>query len=567
MKNLLKGFVIKYRYIFRKHTKNIFIITLLIVITASLGSLYPFMIGMIIDSITENKVNETLMFLIANFLISATGAIFVRFEAMRSSYLALQIVNEIKENLFNRVLRMKKKDLDKYASSDVINRLENSIQGSVILITELIKNIVLVIVSSGIALYFMFNISISLTLGALVLFPITIVVTHMFRKAMHNVQQDFLRHQDRYLGFLYRTFEAIDGIKSFRVENSIARNFNSLINGFRKIYLSQVKIGANMTMSNEFVSALFNLVILYIAAILIWGGDITIGNLITFTLYLNMLAGSLATINTLHVMLQENSANLERLIEMESFMIEESSNNTNDIDIIESISATDLHFSYNGGTEVLSGLTFSINKPGWYSIIGENGVGKSTLFKLLLKFYDATDGQLMLNGLSIQKLTFNSIRKQVAYIAKTNFFINDTIENNLRMVNPLASENDIIHALKMVGLYGFIDTLEDGIKTVVGDNGLTLSSGQIQKLMLSRVFLVNASVILLDEVTSDIDSVSEYEIAKIIRAIAKEKIVISIAHRLSFVEPSDRVLLLLDGKVKFEGTYDELVEYEPRYSF
>lgn len=567
MRSLFLEFVKRNRKTFSTHYNGIFVLSLLTLLISVLGSLFPYIFGTIIDSITSEALSEALAFMFISLLVSILRAMLIRFETLRSALLIFQMSNMVKENVFNKILKMRKRELDKFTSSEIINRLEGATEGSIIFIVSLGKNFASMIISCVVALYFMINISVFLTVGSLIVFPLTLIITRLFKRVAQKAHQNFLKYYDSYLGFLYKTFEDVDDLKTFALEVSVSKKLADMLSTFKKIYTKQIRIGANKQISHEIVSALFNFVIVYIAATFIWSGDITLGNLLTFTLYLEILIGLLTSVSSFHTMLQENRVNLERLCEIEGAALEESHNSCVEIEAIKNIEVSNLFFSYaNDDDEVLRGLTFSIDKPGWYSFVGENGSGKTTLFKLLMKLYDSFPNQIMLNGKCILDATFASVRSQITYIAKNNFYLEDSIENNLKIVNPTASRCDIESALDSVGLREVINALDCGTETLLGDRGTQMSSGQMQRLMLSRAFLTNASVILLDEVTSDIDIKSERDIARAICNVAKNKIVISIAHRLNFIELSDKVFYLKGGKVELQGRHVDLMSSEPQYN-
>lgn len=217
-------------------------------------------------------------------------------------------------------------------------------------------------------------------------------------------------------------------------------------------------------------------------------------------------------------------------------------------------------FAYDAGeSDVLKGLTLQISGNGFYSIVGANGSGKTTIFKLLVRFYRPQKGTIFMNESSYEKLTERDIRSKITYVQKKAFIVEGSILDNIRLDKDI-SEEKIIKICDKVGLKEFIDTLPKGLYTHLSSNGQEVSSGILQKLNFARAILHKSDIMIFDEISSDLDVSSEVKLCQIMKELGENRIVISISHRINAISMSDYIYYLSDGKVESEGEFNELIK-------
>ncbi len=225
----------------------------------------------------------------------------------------------------------------------------------------------------------------------------------------------------------------------------------------------------------------------------------------------------------------------------------------------DKIELKDLSFSFPGKTSVLKRVNLSIEKNKVTAIVGPSGAGKSTIINLLLRFYDYKDGEILLDNKSIKDFSLKSYLSKIAYISQEAYLFNDTLKNNLIYGLGERSEKDILEAIKKANLESLLNKLPDGLNTQIGDRGVKLSGGEKQKVSIARTILKNAEILIMDEATSSLDSVSEREIQSALHEASKERTTIVIAHRLSTIKNADKIIVISDGTVKEEGNLNELI--------
>jgi len=217
-------------------------------------------------------------------------------------------------------------------------------------------------------------------------------------------------------------------------------------------------------------------------------------------------------------------------------------------------------FKYKKGKPVLKDISFKVNANETVAFVGKSGAGKSTIFSLLCKMYDINKGKITIDGVNIKELDRESIRGNITIISQNPYIFNMSIRDNLRLVKENLTEEDMISACKLACFHDFVMKLPDGYDTVVGEGGISLSGGERQRLAIARAFVQKTEIILFDEATSALDNQTQAKIQKAIENMKKEYTILIIAHRLSTVINSDRILFLNDGKIEAEGTHEELLE-------
>ena len=225
-----------------------------------------------------------------------------------------------------------------------------------------------------------------------------------------------------------------------------------------------------------------------------------------------------------------------------------------------------VNFNYQRGGEVLKGLNLSVEQGEMIGIAGVTGAGKSTLIKLLLRFYDPTAGQVMLDGIDLRELKLSEIRKQISLVSQDVYLFHGTIGENIAYGTDDQDFQKIEEASRSAQLHEFVQTLPDGYQTIVGERGIRLSGGQRQRLSIARAILKNSPVMIFDEATSSVDTETEREIQANLASITQGKTALVIAHRLSTIRHADRILVIRDGKVAEEGHHDDLVLLNGTYA-
>ena len=265
--------------------------------------------------------------------------------------------------------------------------------------------------------------------------------------------------------------------------------------------------------------------------------------------------------------IQSALAGAERVFEVIDEEQEKDKDEAVDIDNIEGhVELKDVTFSYTNGKEILKNVSLEAKKGEIIAIVGPTGAGKTTIVNLLTKFYDIDSGEILIDGKNIDEITRESLRKTVAMVLQDTYLFSETVSENIRYGRLDASDEEVIEAAKMADAHHFIKQLPQGYDTVLSDNGGNLSQGQRQLLAIARAILSNASILILDEATSSIDTRTEVLIQNAMLKLMEGKTTFVIAHRLSTIKNADKILALKDGEIIESGTHNELLAKDGFYA-
>ena len=528
-----------------KHTKPfipqiIFISVLNIV--ASLAYIFLAKISQqIIDTASENYTHT---FIVGSILLFGLILLHIIIEAsvsLISTCTATKMDISLKNYMFTSLMKKKYVNVAEYHSGDLLNRFSSDVDivvaGSIRLIPSVVSMLTKII--AGIAAiciqnyYFAFAV---LAIGFL--FPL---FGRLLSRKYKNLHKQVQQTEGNTRSFLQEAFVNIVVVKTFGGERPFLLKLKDFLNTNRKLRIKK-------SVFSIIISALLYLFFSFgYYGILVWGatqiaaGVMTIGTLVYFLQLISVLRAPLQNISGVIPKYYSTVASAERLIELEKL---EDEPQNKDIDIIDfnTITANNLTFAYTNEI-VLRDNNFSIDRASITAITGRSGSGKSTLFKLLLGLFPATAGTLSFDG---KTLINETTRHMFSYVPQGNMIISGTIRDNITLCDATVSEDDIINAAKIASIYDFINTLPDGLDTVISERGQGLSEGQVQRIAIARALLFDAPIILLDEATSALDEQTETQLLSNLKTLT-DKTILFITHRNTSLDVCDKVLYLSNG--------------------
>ncbi|MFQ3210385.1 MAG: ABC-type transport system involved in Fe-S cluster assembly fused permease/ATPase subunit [Colwellia sp.] len=317
-----------------------------------------------------------------------------------------------------------------------------------------------------------------------------------------------------------------------------------------------------------FIIAIAITSMMMLAAYKVTEGEMTLGDFVLINAFIMQIFLPLNFLGFVYREIKGSLANIEQLFSLMSIKPKVA-----DSDDAEALNITsgridfnNISFSYNEKRKIINNINFSVNPGEKVAIVGPSGHGKSTLMKLLFRFYDVNDGSISIDGQDIKKLTLTSLRRAIGVVPQDTVLFNESIFENIRYGNPLASDDEVYKAIKLAHLDEFIKLLPEGVKTVVGERGLKLSGGEKQRVAIARTIIKNPPILIFDEATSSLDSHSEQAILAAFRNISKNSTSLVIAHRLSTIVDADRIIFIDKGAVAEEGSHSMLLEKNGLYA-
>jgi subfamily B ATP-binding cassette protein MsbA len=521
-----------------------------------------------LSSLLLKKDMEMLLLLpIAIILLFLFKGIFEYGQAYLMNYVGLRIVADIREKLYNHLQTLSLSFFTKTPTGILISRITNDvnlIQGSVSnTITGLVKDAFTVIGLIGVVIYRDWK----LALMALFIFSLVIIPIKEFGKRLRKFSRKSQQRMGSITTFLHETIAGNRIVKAFNMEDYEKRRFAQENNRFFKIVFKRVKIRALSHPLMELLGGIAVAIIIWVGGYRVIQGELTPGAFFSFMTALFMLYAPIRDLNKVNLEVQEGLAAAIRVFELLDTApeIKEEEGAVPLPPVSKGVDFQDITFRY-GEETVLKDISLRVNMGEVIALVGMSGAGKTSLVNLLPRFYDVEKGQILIDGHDIRKVTFRSLRDQIALVTQQTILFNDTIRNNIAYGNiHCCSDQEIIEAAKAAYAHDFIIKLPEGYDTLIGEQGVKLSGGERQRLSIARALLKNAPILILDEATSSLDSESETEVQKALDQLMRGRTVFVIAHRLSTIRNAHRIIVLSDGQVVEQGTHTELIALDGEY--
>lgn len=559
----------------RPYKLKFFIVIVVVLLSAALGVVPSLLTGrMVDDGLLAGNFEVLVQLIIASFLVTVVSNALGIFETWLNTSIAQGIIYDMKTEMYAHFQKQPYQYFVESRQGEIVTRMTgdvNGVQSAVsTTMTNSIKNVGTIIVS--VVALFQCNWVLALTGMALV--PFFILPTRVTGKRRWVIARESQEKYDEANTILGETLSesGILLVWLFGKQKKEYDRFKGVSSDLYRLNIREMLAGRSFFMFMNIFTNFGPLLLYLVGGILMLrmegGPQVTVGEITAAIAILGRIYRPVNELMNVSVDFTRSLALFERIfqtLDMVPSIVDKEGATAPDV-IRGEIEYKDVHFAYKkDGPEILQGVSFHVQPGETYALVGASGAGKSTLISLVPRLYDVLDGAIRMDGKDLRDWPLQELRKHIGFVTQDTFLFNDTIRANLLYAKPEASDEELMDACRRAGIADFIEELNDGLDTFVGNRGVRLSGGEKQRLSLARVILKDPEVILLDEATASLDSVSESHIQEALAPLLKEKTSLVVAHRLSTILDSDRILVLKDGHIVASGKHAELIESSEDY--
>ena len=511
------------------------------------------------------KIGKILLTLIGLYVISA---LFSFIQGFTMTGVAQKITYKLREDISKKINRLPMKYFDKKTHGEVLSVITNDVDTLSANLNQSITQIITSFCTLIGILVMMFSISWQMTLISLVILPISALLV----KNIVGKSQKYFKSQQDYLGHVNGQVEEVYGglniVKVFNAEGKVTNEFKKANdNLYHSAWKSQFLSGLMFPVMN-FIGNVGYVAVAVTGGYLAIQGIITVGNIQSFIQYNKQFTQPINQIAQISSMLQAMVAAAERVFE---FLEEEEEKDTakqgTSVEQLKgNVKFDHVKFGYAPETTIINDFNCDVKDGQKIAIVGPTGAGKTTMVKLLMRFYDVTDGAILVDGINIKDFERGDLRKMFGMVLQDTWLFGGTVKENIKYGKEDATDDEVIQAAKAAHVHHFIKTLPNGYNSVLNEESSNVSAGQKQLLTIARVILTDPKVLILDEATSSIDTRTEIQIQKAMDNLMKGRTSFIIAHRLSTIKNADLILVMNHGDIVEQGTHEELLAKGGFYS-
>lgn len=508
---------------------------------------------------------ESLYFLLlVATVLYVVSAVFTYLQSWFLTQISTDISYKLRKQLIDKVNMLAMEEFDKNKRGDILSRVTNDVDSLQTGITSTFLQFMTAIITLVGVFVMMLTINLWMTLVTVILVPISFIVISIVVKRSQKFYQYQLKYKGSVNSQIEETFTGQNIIRAFNQEEESFKQFKEDNDKWYSHEWKSQFYSSLMGPIMNFISNLSYVAIAVLGAFFVLEKAITVGDILAFFQYIQNFTHPIQQITRVMNIVQTALAATERIFEFLEIENEENLSIKGITDIEDKITFEHVRFGYDEN-DVIKDLSFTANKGEKVAIVGHTGAGKSTIIKLLMRFYDIKSGDIKIDGVNINEYDKNSLRSMVGMVLQDTWLFSDTIMENIRYGNLKATDEEVIEASKIAYSDNFIKQLPEGYNTVLNEDTDNISIGQKQLLTIARTVLANKKILILDEATSSVDTRTEKLIQEAMDKLMENKTSFIIAHRLSTIKNADKILVMDDGKIIEEGKHSELIQISNGY--
>lgn len=520
------------------------------------------------DQIKSSAIKLAGLFGILYLVIYLIKGVFLFLTRQAIIVMSRNIEFDLKNEIFIKYQELSQAFYKRNNTGDLMNRISEDVSlvrmylGPGIMYT--INLAVLFFMTVG----FMINVSLELTIYVLLPLPVMSILIYYVSSVINKRSERVQFFQSRISTLAQEAFSGIRVLKAYTREKAFSDDFTEASNTYKNKALQLVKVDALFHPIIICLIGLSTILTVYIGGLKAIAGEITVGNIAEFVIYVNMLTWPFAAVGWVTSLTQRAAASQTRISEFLETEQEIVNTQEKEIAISGEIAFNNVSFIYpDSGTQALNGLSFTIKQGETLAVVGKTGSGKSTIANLICRHFDPSNGEVLLDGINLKDQNLNQVRQEIGYVPQDVFLFSDSIENNIGFgIHGQMTEEEVIQASKDAHIYNNIIDFKNGFKTILGERGITLSGGQKQRISIARALIKKPKILIFDDCLSAVDTETEEIILNNLKRIMKDKTTLLISHRISTVKNADKILVLENGAIAEQGSHDELIDQNGIYN-
>ena len=566
MKTNKDGKMLKRFLSYYKPYKKIFILDMLASFTMSVIAIfYPIITREMLNELIPNKkYTEIVIYGVGLLLIYLMRMGLSYFVQYQGHMMGVKMQKQMRSDLFAHIEKLPFSFFDNNETGKIMTRMTSDLFDVVELAHHGPENVLITSVSIIISFVYLMSINIPLSLILLVCVPILMIISSYLRNKMRDAFKKRRESNAVINASLESSISGIRVTKAFTNADKEIEKFSVGNGEFVENSRQAYKAMAHFHSQTSFVTDMFNVILLIAGGLLLFSSssdNFNFGDYSAFIVSINLFINPVNTLIRFMESFQNGVTGFERFIEILDTPVEEDTPDAVDLSNADGvIEFKNVTYGYGDGDNVLKNVSLKIEKGQTFALVGPSGGGKTTICHLIPRFYNINEGEILVDGININSLTRESLRKNIGIVQQDVYLFNSSIKENILYGRLDATDEEIIEAAKRANIHEFVLTLPNGYDTVIGERGVKLSGGQKQRLSIARVFLKNPPILILDEATSALDNATEIMIQQALDELCKGRTTLVVAHRLSTIKNANEIAVVSGGKICEQGTHDELVK-------
>lgn len=537
-------------------------------VVALVGMFYPIITRtMLNDYIPNQQYAKIIIFgsvLLGLYLVRLGLNYFIQYQG---HMIGVKMQAQMRSDMFLHLQTLPYKFYDNHETGKIMSRMTNDLNDISELAHHGPENIIISSISIVAAFVYLMTINVYLTLIIFVCVPLLIFISFTVRRKM----RDAFMESRKAIGAINASLESsVSGIRVTKAFTNSETEIQKFEKGNERFVGARQKAYHAMGVfhsTSTFVTEIFNVVVLIAGGLFLYAGKIALGDYTAFIVSINVFLAPVRNLIMFMEQYQNGVTGFKRFVEIMDSEPEKDAQSSTVLQNVEgTIEFKNVTFNYGTEKDVLEDVSFKIEKGEIFALVGPSGGGKTTICHLIPRFYQVEQGQILVDGKDVNKLTAKSLRQNIGIVQQDVYLFNASIKDNILYGRPDATFEEVVQAAKRANIHDYVTSLEDGYDTVIGERGVKLSGGQKQRLSIARVFLKNPPILILDEATSALDNATEILIQQSLDELCKGRTTIVVAHRLSTIKNANRIAVVSDGKIVEQGNHKELLELDGVYA-